>query len=403
MGRFCLYRYRKPPGRRPGDDPNGEKERFRKSEAFSRPWLFLQYRHIGAGVTPCQDDNTLQYQNRRENRKHIDTVQQLFLHPRDLDIDAPHLFWTSPPDTVLLWSLDRLGQTTPALVVTTDGRPILAAGSRRAAALRELRGRPLAAMAVTPDELAENDPDQPLGVRLGLAYLASNLGRTVTEAMLVAAGRYFTAQTTREDFFALAGPYVFAPGDRLARLVARWLDLPPACDALLASGHVPLGAAELLADCAADTLEALLPLLTAVRWSRGSLGNVLTWLTEAARLGGERPAALLARSDVPALCARELSPNDLAAGIVAALRRLRYPATTTLEARFATLSRQLLPGGSRIKLRPSQGCEADTVTVEVTVRRPAELAKAAAELAAMAAAPALPRLLTIARDAEEPA
>jgi hypothetical protein len=327
-------------------------------------------------------------------------VQPLFLHPRDLDALAPHLFWFTPPDDALITSLERLGQTTPALVIATDGRPILAAGSRRAVALRELRGRTLAAVSVDVASMAENGPDLSPEARLGLLYLASNMGRAVTEPMLVAAGRYFTAHGSRDEFLSLAGPYLFSPGDRRERLVCRWLDLPLTCDGLLASGHVPLGAAELLADCESDTLEALLPLLTAIRWSRANLDNALTWLAESARLTRERPAALLARSGVMELVDRGLSPNDLAAGVLAALRRLRYPATTTLEARFAALSRKLLHG-SRIKLRPSQGFESDAVTIEMTVRRPAELFKAAGELAAIATSPDLPRLLAVAHE-EEP-
>ena len=328
-------------------------------------------------------------------------MQSLFLYPRDVDTDAPHLFWSAPPDPALLLSLDRLGQTTPALVIAAEGRPILAAGSRRALALRELRGRTLAAMAVTQDSMAGDGPDLPQPLWLGLLYLASNMGRAVTEAMLVAAGRYFTAYGSPDDFLSLAGPYLFAPGDRRGRLVLRWLDLPPACDALLASGHVPLGAGELLAGCDGDTLTALRPLLSALRWSRANLQNALSWLTEAATLAGDRPAALLARCGALELAGRGLSPNDLTAGVLAALRRLRYPATTTLEARFAALSRELVRG-SRVKLKPSQGFEADTVTVELVVRRPAELSKAAAELAAMAASPVLPKLLTVARE-EDPA
>lgn len=336
-------------------------------------------------------------------------MQPLFLHPRDVDTTAPHLFWFAPPDEALVGSLTQLGQTTPALVATTEGRPILVAGSRRTAALRAIKGRTLAAVAVAPSDLAApgdgdgpgGTADLPLDARLGLAYLASNLGRPVTDAMAVAAGRYFTGIGTTDDFLAQAGPQLFAPGDRRGLLVSRWLTLPPGLDALLASGLVPLGAAQLLAGLDADTLDALLPLLAALRWSRANLENALTWLVEAAKLAGERPATLLARSDVLALPERGLSPNDLTAGLLAALRRMRYPATTTLEARFAALSRKLL-AGSRVKIRPSQGFESDAVTVEVLVRSPAELAKAGADMAAMAASPDLPRLLHVARD-EDPA
>uniref|UniRef100_I2PXP7 ParB-like nuclease n=1 Tax=Desulfovibrio sp. U5L TaxID=596152 RepID=I2PXP7_9BACT len=332
-------------------------------------------------------------------------MQTLFLHPRDVDTTPAHLFWSAPPDEALVASLTRFGQATPALVAVAEGRPVLVAGSRRTLALREMRGRTLAAVAVDLSAVAAPEADVaaalPLPVRLGLAYLASNLGRPVTDAMAVAAGRYFTALGPVEDFLALAGPQLFAPADRRALLVSRWLGLPAALDGLLASGHVPLGAAALLAGLDPDTLARLTPLLGAVRWSRANLDNALTWLVEAARIAGERPAALLARSGVLDLPGRGLSPNDLAAGILAGLRRIRYPATTTLEARFAALSRKLL-AGSRVKIRPSQGFESDAVTVEVLVKSPADLSRAAADMAAMAASPELPKLLAVARD-EDPA
>lgn len=334
-------------------------------------------------------------------------MQPLFLHPRDIDLSAPHLFWAAPPDAALTDSLAALGQVTPALVIETDGRPILAAGSRRAAALQEIKGRSLCALA-----LPEADPDAPahplspdggplpLPLRLGLIYLASNLGRAVTDAMAVAAGRYFAPLAGVDGFLALAGPQLFAPDDRRGRLLARWLALPSDLDALLASGHVPLGAGERLAALAPDDLQAFMPLLAAVRWSRGSLSAALTFLTEAARLAGETPAATLTRSGLLDLPGRGLSPNDLTAGLLAGLRRLRYPAVTTLEARFTALSREL-SRGSRVKIRPSQGFESDNATFEVTVKNRQELSKAAADLAAMAAAPALPKLLSVAKDDPE--
>ncbi|QAZ69314.1 ParB N-terminal domain-containing protein [Solidesulfovibrio carbinolicus] len=335
-------------------------------------------------------------------------MQPLFLHPRDIDLSAPHLFWAAPPDAALTDSLAALGQVTPALVIETDGRPILAAGSRRAAALREIKGRTLCALAL-PEADPETHPQAPdggplpLALRLGLIYLATNLGRAVTDAMAVAAGRYFAPLAGVDGFLALAGPLLFAPDDRRGRLLARWLTLPPALDAWLASGHVPLGAGERLAALDPDDLNAFMPLLGAVRWSRGSLSAALTFLTEAARLAGETPAATLTRSGLLDLPGRGLSPNDLTAGLLAGLRRLRYPAVTTLEARFTALSREL-SRGSRVKIRPSQGFESDSATFEVTVKNRQELSKAAADLAAMAVAPALPRLLSVAQEemSEEP-
>ncbi|WP_428563094.1 MAG: chromosome partitioning protein ParB [Solidesulfovibrio sp. DCME] len=332
-------------------------------------------------------------------------MQPLFLHPRDLDLTAPHLFWSAPPDAALIDSLASLGQVTPALAIVTEGRPILAAGSRRAAALREMRGKTLAAVALDPDDPETELAGVPLELRLGLYYLASNQGRAVTDAMAVAAGRYFAAAGGPEAFGRLAAPRLFAPGDRRERLVAQWLALPPALDGLLASGNLPLGAAGRLAALDRESLLALTPLLQALRWSRANLDNALTWLTEAAALAGEGLPAVLGRSGALGLPGRGLSPNDLCAGVLAALRRVRYPAITTLEARFSALGRAVTPRGSKVRLTPSQGFEADTVTVTATAASPQELARVAADIAAMAAAPELPRLLTVARatDGEEPA
>lgn len=329
-------------------------------------------------------------------------MQPLFLHPRDLDLEAPHLFWAGPPEAALTASLAALGQLTPALVVPTDGRPILAAGARRAAALRELRGRTLAAIVLDPQDMEPALAALPRELLLGLCYLDSNQGKPVTDAMAVAAARYFVATGGREAFATLAAPRLFTAGDRRERLVARWLDLPPGLDGLLEAGQVPLGAATRLAALPAAALAALAPLLSAVRWSRANLDKALGWLTEAATLAGEEVTATLGRCGALELPGRGLSPNDLCAGVLAALRRVRYPATTTLEARFAALGRAVTPKGSKVRLSPSQGFETDAVTITATAKSPDELARIAADLAAMAAAPELPRLLTVARD-EDPA
>lgn len=350
---------------------------------------------------PCQDANSLKSQNLRKNRNKNDTVQPLFLHPRDLDVSAPHLFWAAPPDAALTASLAALGQITPALAIVTDGRPILAAGSRRATALRELRGRTLAAMVLDPEAMEPDLAALPQALRLGLVYLASNQGRTITDAMAVAAARYFVSAGGTRAFAELAAPRLFPDGDRRERLVSQWLALPPALDGLLASGHLPLGAAARLAGLDGQALDALLPLLTALRWSRANLDNALTWLAEAAALAGESVPTILGRSGALDLPGRGLSPNDLAAGVLAALRRLRYPATTTLEARFASLSRAVTPKGSKVRLLPSQGFETDAITVTATAKSPGELAKIAADLAVMAAAPELPRLLTVAQAVDD--
>lgn len=325
-----------------------------------------------------------------------------FFHPKALDLTAGHLFWTTPPEEALVASLTSIGQVTPALVLFDGDRPILAAGGKRALVLRGLRGRSLAAVVPEPDSLEPAVAALPLALRLGVLYLASNLDRPATDPMLAAAGRYFLAHGSEADFETLAGPYLFAPGDRRARLLAQWLHLPRAMDALLAAGHLPLAAAGTLSACDPETRGAFAPLFAALRWSRANLENVLTWTREAAAMTGRTPAEVLAASGALDLAGRDLSPNDLTAGLLAALRRMRYPATASLEARFTVLARELTKG-SRVKLRPSQGFEADAVTVEVTVRGPEELRAAAGRLAVMAEHPDLPRIVHLAEDAGDEA
>ena len=65
-------------------------------------------------------------------------------------------------------------------------------------------GRTLCAVVPEPGDADPDAPDLPPALRLGLLYLASNLGQTVTEPMLVAAGRYFLAHGSADDFLALA-------------------------------------------------------------------------------------------------------------------------------------------------------------------------------------------------------
>jgi hypothetical protein len=97
------------------------------------------------------------------------------------------------------------------------------------------------------------------------------MGRAVSEAMLVQAGRYFLRHLPMADFLRLAGPYL---GQALAagsRRLAVWLDLPPRADALLFEGRVPLAGAPALAGMGEDDLSALWP------WLRAAAGRPTPW------------------------------------------------------------------------------------------------------------------------------
>lgn len=307
-------------------------------------------------------------------------VQHLAIHPRDADITGESLFWDAPPDGALAASLEDMGQLVPALAEIVDDRPRILAGRARVLALRRLTGRTLDARVVAwpGPECGQSPP-----IWRGLVYLASNMGRAPDEAMLVKAGRYFTAHVPVPEFLRLAGPYL---GQALAagsRRLAQWLELPAAADDLLFSATVPLAAAPVLSGLSPGELEALRPWLSGVRWSANTLGGFVTPLREAAR-AARRPLAetirqALARADLDA----SLSPNDRLARLTRAARGERFPVLTGIEERFAALSRGLVKG-TPFTLHPSRGFESDAVTLEVRIAGRESLDRAAADLARLA-------------------
>ncbi|NMC50531.1 MAG: chromosome partitioning protein ParB [Desulfovibrio sp.] len=324
-------------------------------------------------------------------------MRHLAIHPRDADLGNDSLFWDAGPDEALVRSLDELGQMVPALVEIVDDRPRLLAGRRRALALRRLPGRTLASLVLKwpGPECGMSAP-----VWRGMVYLASNLGRAVSEAMLVQAGRYFLRHLPVADFLRLAGPYLgqaLAAGSR--RLTA-WLDLPPRADALLFEGRVPLAGAPALAGMEERDFAALWPWLTAARWSANTLAAFVTPLREAARASG-RPLSQVVRQALGGQApGPDLSPNDLIAGLGVAARRTRYPVLTDLERRFEETARRIVRG-TDFTLRPSRGFESDAVTLELKAGDAATLARAAAALSRMAADPGFEDLWSLARGEAE--
>jgi hypothetical protein len=198
------------------------------------------------------------------------------------------------------------------------------------------------------------------------------------------------------EFLRLPGPYLgqaLAAGSR--RLTA-WLGLPPAADALLFSGRVPLAGASVLSGMDERDVAALLPWLTAARWSANTLAAFVTPLREAARASGrtlEETAGEALEGLVPG---PDLSPNDLLARLAAAARQARYPVLADLERRFERAARRIVRG-TDFTLRPSRGFESDAVTLELKAGDPATLARAAADLSRMAADPGFEALWSLAR------
>lgn len=319
----------------------------------------------------------------------------LAIHPSGLDTNGAWLMWPAGEVRALGASLARQGLLTPILVDDRDGRPVLVAGLRRVLAAREIRGMVLSARVLEPDP-ADADATA-RAVRRGLAYLASNLGRTVTESMLVAAGRFFLSRLPFSGFVELAGPYLGALFPANIRSLEAWLALPEDFDRLLRSGNLPLSAGPLLRRLAPDDRRVLGPFFEAARWSKNSLSNLVNQLDEAARAAGEPLSLTVARSGLADILAAELSPNDRLARLLAAARRTRLPRLCDIEARFAALSRRLARGGPW-RVEPSPGFEEDAAVVSARLDSPAAARGAAAALARMADSPDWARLLTVAGD-----
>jgi len=325
-------------------------------------------------------------------------VQLVSAHPRDLDVSGPWLFWARDPSPALVSSLSRLGQTVPALVDFTPDKPRLVAGYARTMALRAQKGAVLQARPVEPPDAWE--AELPEEVRYGLLYLASNMEREISEAMLVAAGRFFAARLPLAAWVELAGAYLgLSPKTRRIRELAAWLSLPGRFDALLDSGALTLASGPDLAQFGGE-IEILEPYVSAVRWSRNALRNFTTWLAEAALAGGTSLAGAVERAGLAASLSAGLSPNDLTARLLLGARRLRYPHLTGLEERFAALSSEICRG-TRLRLLPSQGFESDAVRLEAVIGSRRELEETLAQLQGVSGLPQWEKLWSLVRDAEE--
>lgn len=292
-------------------------------------------------------------------------------HPAaSIDVSGPWLFWPAEPSVALRRSLERHGQLLPVLVDRSEGSPLLVAGAARVAVLAEA-GRDALCIDVGPLDMAGR----------GLAYLQSNIGRELTDRLVVAAMRYFRAVPSSDmaPVFELLG---LEPRSKRLRLVEAWLGLPAHWDRLL--DGVPLACAELLAGFSARDLAALEPLFDGLSWSRGNAVNLLTWLRETCLRDGTDAAGLLQDCGVGDILAEGLSPKDAMARISQQIRQHRFPRLCGLEKEFTEAARRVAAGTRWRIVQPDQ-FESDTVEMTVRARNVDEIRAASAELARMAA------------------
>lgn len=301
------------------------------------------------------------------------------LCPEAVEASGPWLPWSAAPCPELAASVASCGILHPVLVDASGQRPLLVDGYGRLELARAAGSDVLAL------DLGPLTPAQRLA-----HHLAANLHKPRTDARLAAACR--AALELGLSLDAALAMLQLHPKTKTARLLAAWMRLPPAWDRFLAAGHACLAVAEALARLAPTDLAALMPVVAAYAWSQGALGNLLTWLTEAARREGVPLAMLVAGLGLDAV--QKLSPQDAMARLLEAARRRRYPELTGLEDRWHEAARAVgLPAPWRL-VRPDQ-FETGAVELRLRVSRPEDVAAAAAALAGCAQAPAWRDLLEV--------
>lgn len=305
----------------------------------------------------------------------------------DVDATGDHLFWSETPSPAMRASIESIGQLEPVLARLLDGRWRVISGYKRVHALSEA-GADILVMEVpgAADPLVD-----------GLLYLHANAHRVLDDGMRLRALRYFRKWMGPEELAGrVAPPLGLEPRSGMWRRLMDWLTLPPAWDALLRAGHVPLAAGSVLNRLGSTDLDALQPYFEGLKWSHSRALQWLTFLVETTKREGGDLRGLLARCGAADVLAGDCSPQDKLQRLFAQARNLRYPALTAMERQFETLRKELT-GNGRWELIPSEGFEADVVELRLRARNAREVRDAALALERLAGSSRLPELFEVAR------
>ncbi len=129
---------------------------------------------------------------------------------------------------------------------------------------------------------------------------------------------------------------------------------------------------------------ALLALAERLRLGENQFRDLLDQLEDIAARQQSSPAAVLASAPVHAVLERGLGRNEAINALKVALRRLRYPQLSAVEASLAALAKQLrLPAGAGLEF--PENLEGSQVTITLRAGSPAELRARAASLVAAVA------------------
>ena len=122
----------------------------------------------------------------------------------------------------------------------------------------------------------------------------------------------------------------------------------------------------------AEDQAALFVVVQVLQLGENQLRDFLDWLEEITARDGGAVRALLTRADIHHPLQSTLSRNDKLKAVKEALRRIRYPRLSRLEAELhATV--KALDLGNRIQVSFPLALEGEEITIELKARNPQEL------------------------------
>jgi hypothetical protein len=204
------------------------------------------------------------------------------VNPEHIDISGEWLFWVREPDTRLIASLYRLGQVEPALAARNGEGWTLVAGYARTLALRGMNA-PLNVL-----EFTGSDTD------MGLAYLSSNMERSLTPGMKLTASRFFSNRMAGAAMREQVWHYLNLDEDSEQWAeIRKWLLLPRTFDGYLFQDILPLEAGRVLAKFKDNELAAFMPVIEAGGLTHAESMAFFTRMHAAGRAGRDDAAKLI--------------------------------------------------------------------------------------------------------------
>ncbi|RQD56938.1 ParB N-terminal domain-containing protein [Desulfonatronovibrio magnus] len=230
----------------------------------------------------------------------------------------PCILWPEEPDHRFIQNLKSIGQIQPAVVVRENEKLQLVAGYKRCKAFLKLQKK------IACSILPALDP--PLK---GLVYLSSNIGRTLSEASILSALRYFSSIDALSD--AVWTNLDITPGSKSQGLWLNWIKLSRKWDILLAKRSITLECAPLLIKLPSLDLDAVYPFFSDLGWSRNNSLKFLTWLLERSVMDNCSVRDQIFKSGLNRHLETSLSPADKIKSIMRDLFRVRYPLLANLK------------------------------------------------------------------------